>query len=203
MKWLELKTERLVLRPFREGDMEAVYKIFGDPEVNRFLPWFPVGTMEEAREFYEGRLRNEGSDFYYGICLRGEDRPVGYVSFTLNDSHDLGYGLCREFWHRGIAGEAAGAVLEHLRRSGIPYVTATHDVKNPGSGQVMRRLGMRYCYSYEEQWQPKDILVVFRLYQLNFDGQEDRVYRKYWDNAAARYVECLDGHGEPGSKDFS
>ncbi len=39
-----------------------------------------------------------------------------------------------------------------LRQDGIPYITATHDKNNPRSGDVMRRLGMKYCYSYEEQW---------------------------------------------------
>ncbi len=33
----------------------------------------------------------------------------------------------------------------------------------------MQNIGMRYCYSYQEQWQPKDILVTFRLYQLDLD----------------------------------
>ena len=54
---------------------------------------------------------------------------------------------------------------------------------------MMRQIGMRYCYSYEEQWQPKNIRVVFRMYQLNFDGQDDRVYRKYWNLYDAHYVE--------------
>lgn len=192
----KLETQRLVLRPFLERDLEAVYKIFGDLEVNRFLPWFPVKTMEEAKDFYEKRLKGiaAGHEYYYGICLKGTDCPIGYVNLALNDSHDLGYGLCREFWHKGIATEAAGAVLEQLRREEVPYITATHDVKNPGSGEVMRRLGMRYCYSYEEQWQPKDILVTFRLYQMNLDGQKDRVYMKYWENSATRYVESLGGN---------
>ena len=53
----------------------------------------------------------------------------------------------------------------------------------------MQQIGMRYCYSYEEQWQPKNIRVVFRMYQLNFDGQDDRVYRKYWNLYDAHYVE--------------
>lgn len=205
MSMSKLETRRLVLRPFLEQDLDAVYKIFGDLEVNRFLPWFPVRTMEEAGDFYEKRLKGAAAggagvyyetEPYYGICLRGTDCPIGYVNLTLNDSYDLGYGLCREFWHRGIATEAAGAVVEQLRREGVPCVTATHDVKNPGSGEVMRRLGMKYCYSYEEQWQPKNILVTFRLYQLNLDGQKDRVYRKYWENSAVHYVESLDGDAE-------
>ena len=53
----------------------------------------------------------------------------------------------------------------------------------------MRNLGMRYRYSYEERWQPKDRLVTFRLYQLNLDGDEDRTFMKYWDASSVRFVE--------------
>lgn len=55
----------------------------------------------------------------------------------------------------------------------------------------MKALGMRYQYTYQEQWQPKNILVDFRLYQLNLDGNENRVYRKYWEQNAVRYVEKI------------
>ncbi len=41
----------------------------------------------------------------------------------------------------------------------------------------MKKLGMKYQYSYKEQWQPKDILVTFRMYQLNLDEHKDRVYK--------------------------
>ena len=53
----------------------------------------------------------------------------------------------------------------------------------------MRQLGMRYCYSYEEQWQPKDFPVIFRMYQLNLNGDPDWVFRKYWDLSRNRFVE--------------
>ena len=46
--------------------------------------------------------------------------------------------------------------MEQLRKDGVLFITATHDVNNPRSGAVMRAIGMKYCYSYEEQWQPKD-----------------------------------------------
>lgn len=53
----------------------------------------------------------------------------------------------------------------------------------------MRNAGMKYRYSYEEQWQPKNIPVIFRMYQLNFDGDEERVYQKYRDISAVHFVE--------------
>ena len=103
----------------------------------------------------------------------------------------MGYGLLKKFWGRGIVTEAARAVVEQARQEGLPYLTATHDRENPGSGGVMRKLGMVYQYSYEEQWQPKDIPVTFRLYQLNLDGNETRVYWKYWERYAVHNIEDL------------
>ncbi|WP_263864643.1 MULTISPECIES: hypothetical protein [unclassified Enterococcus] len=42
----------------------------------------------------------------------------------------------------------------------------------------MKRLGMTYQYSYEEPWQPKNRLVTFKMYQLNLDEYQERVYQK-------------------------
>ena len=101
----------------------------------------------------------------------------------------MGYALARRFWRCGYTREAGAALIKRLRRDGAPYVTATHDRNNPRSGHVMRALGMRYCYSYQERCMPKDILVTFRMYQLNLDGSEDRVYQKYWNESAVHFVE--------------
>lgn len=101
------------------------------------------------------------------------------------------YGLRKEFWHRGIATEAGGAVIAQVRKDGLPYITATHDRNNPRSGNVMRKLGMTYRYSYEELWQPKNFPVIFRMYQLNLNGDNEFVYRKYWDEATNHFVEDL------------
>ena len=187
-----LETERLILRKFTEDDLEALYYIHSDEEVNRFLPWFTLRNMEDARAFYEERFMSryrEDRAYNYAVCLKENDYPVGYVNVSMDDSYDFGYGLRREFWHRGIITEAGKAVIEQLRRDGIPYITATHDVNNPRSGSVMKRLGMKYRYSYQEQWQPKNIQVIFRMYQLNLDGNECRIYQKYWDKSEVHFIE--------------
>lgn len=53
----------------------------------------------------------------------------------------------------------------------------------------MKQLGMKYRYSYEERVQPKDVLVTFRMYQLNLDGLKERVYQKYWDDSDVHFIE--------------
>lgn len=188
----ELITERLILRKFTEEDREALYEILKDEEVNRFLPWFPASSLTAAetflKEHYLDSYKKE-SGYQYAICLKGENRPVGYIGVSMEESHDLGYGLRKEYWNQGIVTEAGRAVIERVRKDGIPYLTATHDVKNPASGAVMEKLGMSYQYSYEELWQPKNFLVTFRLYQLNLDEETERVYRKYWEQSEVHFVE--------------
>lgn len=183
----KLETDRLILRRFEKTDMEALYLLLKDKEVNTFLPWFPVKNIEESIHFYTNRISDK--EYYFAVCLKKDNHPIGYVKADSGDSYDFGYALAKEFWHKGIVTEASKALVDQLKKEGIPYITATHDRNNPRSGGVMRQLGMKYCYSYEEQWQPKDILVTFRMYQLNLDGQEDRVYQKYWNLYKTHYIE--------------
>ena len=44
----------------------------------------------------------------------------------MDDSHDLGYALHKEFWHKGIACEASKALINQLKKDGIPSVSYTH-----------------------------------------------------------------------------
>ena len=48
-----IETERLILRKFTLDDLEAIYQIYSDEEVNRFLPWFPLRNREQARRLFE------------------------------------------------------------------------------------------------------------------------------------------------------
>jgi len=185
---LRIETDRLILRKFEKKDIEALYLILKDEDVNTFLPWYPVNNIEETISFYEQQIENK--TYYFAICLKDNNYPIGYIQSEVeNDSHDFGYALRKEYWHKGIVSEAGKAFIEFLKREGVLYITATHDRKNPRSGAVMQRIGMKYCYSYREQWQPKNILVTFRMYQLNLDGQEDRIYRKYWNLYDEHFVE--------------
>lgn len=187
-----IETKRLILRKFTENDLEALYEIYSDAEVNRFLPWFPLKSMEEARRFFEERyaaVYEQPQGYAYAICLKADNVPIGYIKVDMAGHHDFGYGLRKEFWHQGIVTEAGKAVIGQVKKDGLPYITATHDRENPRSGGVMKNVGMTYQYSYEEQWQPKDLLVTFRMYQLNLDGNDSRVYKKYWDISEVHFVE--------------
>lgn len=189
-----LETDRLILRKFTKNDIEALFLILKDEEVNRFLPWFPLKNIEEARKFYEERYAAEYAQpqaYAYAICLKDDNFPVGYVKVDMEAPYDFGYGLRKEYWHRGIVSEAGKAVIEQVKKDGLPYITATHDKNNPRSGNVMQACGMKYCYTYQELWQPKNFLVEFRLYQLNFTKEENWMYKGYWDKYPIHFIEKL------------
>ena len=154
-----LNTRRLILRKFNENDLEAFYDIFSDKEVNHFLPWFPLKNLDEAKSFYQERyasIYQKKQRYAYAICLK------------------------KEYWHQGIVSEAVKSIIQQAQKEGLNYLTATHDIKNIHSGHVMKKAGMHYCYSYKEQWIPKNIPVIFRMYQINLDGKK-RIYQKYWN----------------------
>ena len=171
-----LESKRLILRKFSEDDIDDMILLYGDEEVNTFLPWFPIKTRAEAEEYLHSRILpcyQKERAYTYAITLKTDNKVIGYVHINdIGGSNDLGYALRKEFWHKGITYEACAALTDRLRKTKLPFVTATHDVNNPYSGEVMKKLGMTYRYSYRENWQPKNIWVVFRMYQLNFDGAE-------------------------------
>jgi len=184
-----IETERLILRKFKNdtSDLQALYEILSDIEVNKYLPWWPVQSLAENKIFYEERILK--SKYFFAICLKTDDLPIGYIDVSEDSAHDFGYGLSRKYWNQGIATEAATGMIQYLKNEGVPYITATHDRENIGSGKVMQKLGMYYEYSYEELWQPKNYLVTFRMYQLNFQADNNFVYQAYWDKYSNHFIE--------------
>ena len=190
-----LETERLILRKFTDHDVDDMLLLYGDEEVNKFLPWFPLKTRDDVLNYLHSSIYpvyDKDIAYSYAISQKSDDRIIGYVHVNdIGDSNDIGYALRKEYWHKGITSEACAAVVDRLRKAGFPYITATHDINNPYSGEVMKKIGMMYRYSYEELWQPKGIYVTFRMYQLNLDENSERVYQKYWDKYDVHYIENI------------
>lgn len=187
----EIETDRLILRKFTADDAPDLLTLLKDREVNTFLPWFPVDTPGQALAFLRERFLEHyktPTAYRYAVCLKPDRRPIGYVTVGGAPSFDFGYALRKEFWGLRITTEAAAAVSLRLRSAGFEFITATHDVKNPASGEVMKKIGMEYRYSYVEQWQPKNIPVTFRMYQLNFTGSHG-TFMGYWDQYPEHFIE--------------
>lgn len=120
-----LETDRLVLRRFTGHDLDALFLLFSDKEGNTFLPWFPLASLKKARAFFEeryARVYRQPVGYGYAVCLKENNVPVGYVNVSTGDSHDLGYGLRKEFWHKGLITEACRAIIGQVQKDSLPYI---------------------------------------------------------------------------------
>lgn len=118
-----LYTQQLILRQFNEMDLPALYDLLKDSEVNTFLPWLPVENMEEAKNFLHSRFLNyykQPSAYRYAICLKEDNKPIGYVCLSEDISHDFGYALKKDCWHKGYATQSAHAVIQRLKKTDTP-----------------------------------------------------------------------------------
>ena len=146
-----IETHRLILRPFRMEDAEDMFNNWAsDPEVTRFLTWPPHGSVDITRMLLGDWIpRYEGGDYFnWAMEWKETGSVIGNVSVVqLNEATeaaDIGYCMGRAFWGRGIMPEALRAVMDYLFDTvGLNRITACHDVRNPKSGRVMAKAGMR------------------------------------------------------------
>ena len=176
--------ESIMLRRFEETDLNSFFELYSNENVNKFLPMFPVKDLADAQELmqqlYISKYDTENT-YHYAIYLKDSEKIIGALNISDDESHDLGYLILEDYWNKGFVSEACILLIDHLKDIGFPYITATHDVNNLASGKVMKKIGMKYRYSYREMWEPKGFEVTFRMYQLNINMESDYVYMKYWN----------------------
>ncbi len=148
-----LETGRLILRRYVNADAAAMYKNWAsDQEVTRFLTWPTHPNQEVSGRVIEDWVNQYSDDSYYhwAIILKDNgEEPIGdiaVVSLKENVSMaHVGYCIGRNWWHQGITSEALKAVMEFLFDVvDVNRIEARHDPRNPNSGKVMEKCGMKY-----------------------------------------------------------
>lgn len=147
-----LTTARLVLRPLVAGDATVIRALAGVYEVAGTTVNIPHPYPEGAAEAFiaaQARLWHEDGGATWAIALAGADDTligcIGAVGFSRKHARcRLGYWIAHGCWNRGYATEAAGRVVEFAFADGIYRVEADHLSRNPASGRVMQKIGMRH-----------------------------------------------------------
>lgn len=148
-----LETDRLVLRRYRKDDAEAMYRNWAsDSEVLKFLTWPPHESPEVSLGIIENWLKQYSDNSYYqwAIVLKENgDEPIGSISVVSmkekTSAVQIGYCIGKKWWHKGIAPEALKAVMDYLFDVvRVNRIEARYDPRNPNSGEVMKKCGMKY-----------------------------------------------------------
>ncbi|HEY4343182.1 MAG TPA: GNAT family N-acetyltransferase [Parvibaculum sp.] len=145
-----IKTERLILRQWREDDFDVFAAMAADPQVMEFLLPLPDRAASDAiAERLKAHITEHGFGFW-ALEAPGVAPFIGFTGLLHVGSEapyapavEIGWRLARAHWGKGYAMEAAKASLEHgfgpLRLDEIVALTVPANVR---SQQVMRRIGM-------------------------------------------------------------
>ena len=147
-----IETPRLILRRFTLEDAPAMYRNWAsDPEVTKFLTWPAHSSVEISRQVLLDWTGQYGEDTFYqwAIVPKNTGEPVGSIgAVCLNEQTQLvhiGYCIGAYWWHQGITSEAMKAVMDYFfDEIGVNRVESRHDPRNPNSGAVMRKCGMKF-----------------------------------------------------------
>jgi RimJ/RimL family protein N-acetyltransferase len=115
---MQLQTERLILRSFREEDVDAMAQLFANPNFMRFS----LGAFTERKKTVDFIEKVMGWDIagmpsQFAVVSRGEHAVIGYCGFhhhpEVPGEIEIGYRLHPDYWNKGLITEAAPAVRDH------------------------------------------------------------------------------------------
>jgi RimJ/RimL family protein N-acetyltransferase len=146
-----LETPRLRLRPLAPADAPTVQRLASAPEIADTTLNIPHPYPESlAEQWIAGRaeVARNGGGITWAVADRASDELYGAISVMIAQQHrhaEMGYWVGVPFWGRGYTTEAARAVLAHCFTSlGLHRIFAHHFARNPASGRVMQKIGMRH-----------------------------------------------------------
>lgn len=115
---MELRTPRIILRSFREEDVDAMAQLFANPDFMRFS----LGIFTERKKTVDFIEKVTGWDranmpSQFAVVPRGEQAVIGYCGFhhhpEVPGEVEIGYRLHPDYWNRGLITEASRAVRDH------------------------------------------------------------------------------------------
>jgi ribosomal-protein-alanine N-acetyltransferase len=147
-----VRTDRLLLREFVEGDWPAVHAYASDPEIYRYRSSVPHTTEEQTRELIRRILARQAeqprAEYFFALILRVDARLIGECFLRMLSFDDreafIGYSLDRAYWGQGYTTEAVRALIGFgFRELGLARIVAGCHPENIGSRRVMEKAGMR------------------------------------------------------------
>jgi RimJ/RimL family protein N-acetyltransferase len=146
-----LRTDRLLLREWRDADLEPFARLNADPEVMAHFP-APLSRLESDAQAARIRTSFDDSDFgLWAVEVPGVTPFAGVVGLAVprfeapfTPCVEVGWRLARAHWGRGYATEAAAAAVAYgFEEAGLDEVVSFTVPANDRSRRVMERLGMR------------------------------------------------------------
>lgn len=164
---ITIETDKLILRRFTMSDVPVAFKNWtNDEKVTEFLRWPTHTDISITERVIKDWISSyEKSDFYqWAIVLKDINEPIGTINaFDLDEKTEkmhIGYCIGSKWWHQGITSEAFQAIIPFFfEEVCVKRIESQHDPKNPNSGKVMQKCGLKYEGTLRQaDWSNKGIV---------------------------------------------
>lgn len=169
-----LRTKRLILRSWKESDLEDLYEYASVPGVGESAGWVHHDSMEESK-----RVLKMFMDGKYTFALECEGKVIGSLGIDpYNEKlfpemepfkcREIGYVLSKDYWGQGLMTEAVKEVLQYLfETENLDAVLCSHYLKNTRSARVQEKCGFRHLKNFTGKTlygtkEPSEMNVLFK-----------------------------------------
>ena len=139
---INIKTERLEIRPLQESDLEKLVEEIGNMNIAKYLVHVPFPySIDDARDYYE---RSKGKEFRLNLILDGQ--LIGGIGLNQkeDDLYEVGYWVGERHWGKGYATESVKGILNYLKENKPNVkVMSQYIVENAASGRVLKKCGFK------------------------------------------------------------
>lgn len=181
-----LETKRLILRPFENADAADVMRLAGDRAIADTTLNIPHPYREGMAEDWISSHQdsfNQGRGVTFAVTRKSDGALIGAVSLmgmTRDHQAELGYWVGKPHWKQGYCTEAARAVLKFAFCDlALVRVHASHFTRNPASGRVMQKIGMRKEGCRRQHVTKWGKLEDLDLYGILKQEWEDKVHKSF------------------------
>lgn len=150
-----IKTPRLILRPWREQDLESFAALNADPRV---MEYFPARLSRTESDQLAERIKNKMDEKGWGmwaVSVPGAAEFIGFIGLNSTDpvsfpapftpAIEVGWRIAFEYWGRGYATEGAKAALTYgFKTLNLNEIVSFTAVQNMRSRRVMEKIGMHH-----------------------------------------------------------
>ena len=145
---VELRTERLLLRPWRASDLGDFYEYAREDGVGQMAGWMPHASIDESRKILDMFIAEKKT-----FALECQGKAVGSLGIEAYDEQhfpeladlrgrEIGYALSKEYWGRGLMPEAVKAATGYLFDAvKLDFVLVGHFTWNRQSARVIEKCG--------------------------------------------------------------